>query len=173
MSNIEPTDLTTSVMDKIQRGEVKMHPRSHYLILGTFGVLAGVMLSLVAAYLMSIMTLWLRIQMASGPAYGARRNLSSLIDQFPWWALILSVLAVIALVFIAHRFGRLYKLRWAYLIAITVLIIGTVGALLSYTHLPYLINGLGPNRTTCDSTVPGDCAPGNNSGNGAHGQLHQ
>jgi len=65
-----------NVMSRIKTGKAKMHPRIYFSVLSFLSVLTILLLGVVSAYSMSVLTFWLRIQAAQGPAYGAKRNLA-------------------------------------------------------------------------------------------------
>ena len=131
MSKIE-----TTVMDKIQSGQVKMHARTYYILVTVLSVAAVAVLAVALSYLVSLAGLWLRIQTTSGRAWGAQRNLTTLVDNFPWWAVVLAVVALAGLVLIVKKLGSLYKIRLAYLVSAIVLVALLIGYGLSYTNLP-------------------------------------
>ncbi|MCK9641764.1 MAG: hypothetical protein M0R39_17815 [Prolixibacteraceae bacterium] len=139
-----------NVMAKIQAGQVKMHPKYYYLLLSTISVLAILLLGLVTSYFMSVVTLWIRIQNAAGPAYGARRNLSSLVGDFPWWALVLGILSFVAIVYIVRKVGGLYKIRLIYLAPIVIAVSLILGFAFSYSALPNTFKSHSP-HAVCDS----------------------
>lgn len=129
------------VMAKITEGQVKMRPKFYFVALSIVGILGLTLLSLVAAYSISLLSLWVRIQNAPGPAYGAKRNFTSLVDRFPWWALLLSGLTIVLIIFLAKRKGPFYKIRLSYLVGAAVIIILLAGFVLSYSQFPNIIKG--------------------------------
>jgi hypothetical protein len=143
MSNVAHAKkkIEAHVMDKINSGEVKVRPKLYFVSLTALSIIALAVISGITAYLISLLTLWLRIQNASGPAYGARRNLTSLVDKFPWWAIILTGLSVLLIAFLVKHIGNLYKIRLRYLIAAILFIAIVLGFGLSYTQFPNLISG--------------------------------
>jgi hypothetical protein len=143
-----------SVMTKIQAGQVKMHPRYYYLVLSAISIMAILLLGFVTAYFMSVITLWARIQNANGPAYGARSNLSDLAGAFPWWALVLSVLSFVFIIYFVRKVGGLYKIRLVYLVPLAVIFSLLLGFIFSYSALPNTFKSHSP-RAVCDSSA--DC----------------
>jgi len=123
-------------MAKIKNGQVKMRPRIYYILVSGLSVVIVVVLTVVLSYLISLASLWLRIQKAAGPAYGARQNLTTLVDNFPWWAAVLAVIAVALLVLIIKKIGSFYKIKLAYLALVIIIVAALVGYGLSYTQLP-------------------------------------
>lgn len=103
------SDITSTVMDQIKSGKVRMKPRSYYTLLAVVSIVAVTLAGLSIAYLSSIMFFWFRIQTADTMAWGARANLSTAIDSFPWWALIVAILlSIVAIMLVRHQ-GRTYK----------------------------------------------------------------
>lgn len=132
-----------NVMDKIHKGELHMRPKSYYVLLTVLGIISVIFLVVFATYFTSILTLWSRIQFAQGPAFGAKRNLVSLLGSFPWWSLLLGVVSLIGIIFITKRSGRLYKLRLIYSIPLAIIIIFALGFAFSYSSLPNMLNRKG------------------------------
>ncbi|MHB8136202.1 MAG: hypothetical protein ACYDH1_18490 [Anaerolineaceae bacterium] len=135
------SEIEKGVMSRIKKGEAKMKPQSYYLIVGSLGVLSVLFLSFIASYFMSIMTLWLRIQAAQGPALGAKNTLLILMGVFPWWALIIGALSLICMIIIIKRIGSFYKIRLIYLIPVIVSLFIAISFLLSYSSLPDMFSG--------------------------------
>lgn len=131
ISNIE-----TKVMAQIKSGQAKMRPRYYYALVALLSVAVVAVLALALGYLFSLASLWLRIQSASGRAYGARQNLTSLVNSFPWWAVILAILIAVGLVLLVKKLGFLYKVRLFYLVPAIIIVAALVGYGLSYTQLP-------------------------------------
>lgn len=128
------------VMSKIRKGETHMKPQSFFLLIGALGALSIAFLGSIAAYFMSIATLWLRIQASQGPAYGAKQNMISLMGTFPWWALILGALSLACIIYLIKKTGSMYKLRLIYLIPSIISLFLIVGFLLSYSSVPEMFN---------------------------------
>lgn len=145
------TEIENTVMAKIKKQEVKMKPHYYYTLLSVLGVGFVALASLVVAYSMSVVTLWLRIQDAPGPAYGAKRNLSSMISEFPWWALIIGIILLVVSIVVIRKIGILYKFRLAYLIPLIIIAVSVLGFALSYTALPDTFKSHSPRNTICDS----------------------
>jgi hypothetical protein len=124
------------VMAKITAGQVKMHPRAYYTLVTVLSVAVIAILAVALGYLISLASLWLRIQKAAGPAYGARQNLTTLVDNFPWWAVVLAVLTIVALAIVIKRVGAFYKIKLAYLVTAIIVVAAAAGYGLSYTQLP-------------------------------------
>jgi hypothetical protein len=133
--------IENQVMSKIMTGEVKMRPKVYFVSLTVLSILGLAVLSIVTAYSISLLALWMRIQTASGPAYGAQKNLTSLIDRFPLWAIILSILSIALIIYLVKRVGHLYRVKLSYLIMAILFIAVILGLGLSYSRFPNLISG--------------------------------
>jgi hypothetical protein len=130
------SDIEKKVMAKIQDGQVKMRPRLYFSLFSGLSIVAVVLFGFVSSYFVSIVSLWLRIEAAMGPARGARRNLATLIDAFPWWSLILGVVSIAAMVYFVRKVGNLYKIKMVYLIAIVITVSLIFGYMFSYSNIP-------------------------------------
>jgi hypothetical protein len=151
MNNKKPiSPIEENVMSRIKTGKVKMHPKIYYSLVSLLSVAAIMLMGVVSAYAMSVVTLWLRIQAAQGPAYGAKRNLANLVDVFPWWALLLGVISLVAIVYLIRKFRGLYKIKLTYLILIVVMIASLIGFALSYSSLPNTFNRRAPACVVCN-----------------------
>lgn len=128
--------IAKSVMAQIQTGQAKMRPRVYYSILTLVGIVSILLFSFVSTYFMSVVTLWFRVQVAQGPAYGARRNLASLIEVFPWWALLLGVISLSGAIYIIRKVGSLYKMKLIHLISLVIVASLALGFIFSYSTLP-------------------------------------
>ena len=141
------TTIEKEVMDKIQTGKVHMRPKSYFILLGSLVTIAIALLSFVSVYLVSVWTFWLRIIFNNGPAFGAKRNLASLLNTFPWWALLLCIILLICIIYLVKKTDHIYKVRLVYLTPIVIVIFVIVGFVLSYSGLPLFFDGHGSNMT--------------------------
>jgi len=141
--NTEPkiSKIEKNVMNKVKKGEIKIKPQPYYLIVGFLSALTVLLLSLIAAYFISVMTLWLRLQVAQGPAYGVRNNLYNLLGNFPWGAFIIGIFSLACMILVIKKIGSLYKIRLVYLIPSIIVLFMVIGSLLSYSALPKMFDG--------------------------------
>ncbi len=135
------------VMDQIQSGQVRMHKRTYYTWLAVLGTATVGLLAIATSYFMSIAILWLRIDAATGQAYGAKRNLASMAEAYPWWSVILGLLLIGLIIYLIRKVGSLYKIRLFVLIPLIVLMFAIFGLALSYTNLPDVMNHQDTNTT--------------------------
>ncbi len=157
------------VMDQIKSGHVRMHKRTYYTWLAVLATATVALLAIATAYFMSIAILWLRIDAATGQAYGAKRNLSSLIEAYPWWSIILGVLLIGLIIYLIRKVGNLYKVPLFVLIPLIILMFAVFGLALSYTNLPDVINHQDANPTQNKTQVKqGSQSNGPNSTNSGY-----
>jgi hypothetical protein len=130
------SSIESKVMEQIESGRVKMRPHYYYSLVTVLSVFMVAVLAIALSYLLSLTSLWLRIQTASGRAYGARQNLTSLVNNFPWWAVILALVAIAGLIILVKKIGPLYRIRLVHLIPAIIIVAAIIGYSLSYTQLP-------------------------------------
>lgn len=152
----ENNELGREVMEQIQSGEVTMKPRMYFFVLSGLSVLAVLVMSLTLSFFFSIVILWFRVESATGPAFGARRNLEALVSDFPWWALVFSGVLLCALVMFLRRYSNLYRYRWQTLVLFVILVASVIGFMLSNTNLPNFWNH-NSLQNRCQSD--GECSP--------------
>lgn len=109
MSRQATTPIGESVMNQIKSGKVHMKPRAYYILLGAISIGTIILASVSVAYFWSIMFFWARIQTADTMAWGARENLSETIASFPWWALIVSIILLVAAILLVRHQGHMYR----------------------------------------------------------------
>lgn len=114
-------DISTNVLNKIKKGEVKMRPGIYFTILSSLIMAAILAAGLALAYLSSIIFFWLRIINSSSRAYGAQRNLSEAIASFPWWTIVAFVGLVLLAIFLVHKYGTMYKHKIRYIVLLIIL----------------------------------------------------
>jgi hypothetical protein len=140
MNKKTTSSIEKNVMSQIQAGKIKMRPKIYFSIIGALSIAAAVFLGFVSMYFASVVTLWLRVQAAQGPAYGARRNLDALISAFPWWALIIGAISLSFMIYFVRKIGNLYKIRLLYIAILSAVALLLIGFLLSYGSLPNTFN---------------------------------
>lgn len=148
------------VMKRIKSGKIQVRPRSYYLSLSILGAIASLLLGFTLVYSISVASVWLRIIAAVGPAYGAKRNLATLVGTFPWWALLIGLISLVGLIYLIKKLGHMYKVRLVYLVLLIAALFIVLGFTLSYSNLPGLMNGGHRTDTVCgiddvDCTING------------------
>lgn len=129
--NQQRSSVSSAVMEQIKSGDVRMKPRAYFTLLSAVSIGAVFLAGLSMAYLWSIVMLWIRIETASTPAWGARANLATAAAEFPWWAVIVSLLLLVSAVLLVRRQGHLYRFRIATLALVLLLCTILTGAALS------------------------------------------
>ncbi|MEI6228447.1 MAG: hypothetical protein WCP11_00240 [Candidatus Saccharibacteria bacterium] len=130
------THIEEKVMSQIGGGKVHMQSRSYYIVMSIVGIAAIIGAVMSAAYFISVASLFIRLQIAQGPAYGVQRTLDSLLSDFPWLAVLLGVSSIVAVILMITKSGKMYKIRLAYLVPIVIAVILTLGFAFSYSSLP-------------------------------------
>lgn len=128
--------IENSVMQNIKKGKTYMKPKWYYSLITFLWVLLISLLGFISIYIFSIISFWMRISIAKGPAYGARQNLSTLINNFPWWITLLSIAVFAVTIYLARKHSSLYKIKLIVVIPATIVILAIAGLLLSYSDLP-------------------------------------
>lgn len=152
MREQDPSKINKSVISAIKSGKVHMRPRAYFTLLGFVSIGAVVLAGVATAYLMSIMSFWVRIQMADTMAYGARANLRESIASFPWWALVAAaILLVLAIVLVRHH-GKMYKHKVSTVAIVLIICSLILGLGLSFldvgkSHTSNRMNGRGQNQS--------------------------
>ncbi|NTW62391.1 hypothetical protein HGB25_03215 [Candidatus Saccharibacteria bacterium] len=155
-SKSKASKIEKNVMGKINKGEIKMKSQIYYLVIGVLSFISVLSLGAISAYAISIATLWVRIELAQGPAYGARSNLSNLFSVFPWWALIVGVLTLSFIVAFVKKLGSVYKVRLVYLVPAILTSLLLLGYLLSFSSLPGMFGDQHRNNNRCSGSI---CRP--------------
>ncbi|NCU38567.1 hypothetical protein EOL96_05945 [Candidatus Saccharibacteria bacterium] len=147
MSKKVKTEISESVMEQIKRGDVGMRSRRFFTILTILSVATIVSMSIATAYLVNIISFWWRIQTAETMAWGARANLRTAIEDFPWWALVLALGMLAAAVWLLKRQGILYRYK-TWMIAVAFIVISVV--------IGMVVSPLGIGDIHNSSKEPGD-----------------
>lgn len=101
--------ITDKVMAQIRKGELPMRPRAYFILVTSFVAVLSVIAGFLLAYVMSLVYFSLRILTADTMAYGARRNLTSAMADFPWLVAAVAVLMVGFAIWLVRRHSRLYR----------------------------------------------------------------
>lgn len=126
------TSINKNVLDQIKSGKVKMRPSVYFSFISLGIVLASLVFGLLIAYSSSVMFFWIKILSSGSPAYGARRNMLELLASFPWWAIIVLLVASFVLVYLVRIYGNVYRHKISsifIIIIITALISGFIMSL--------------------------------------------
>ncbi|MBI2409632.1 hypothetical protein HYV30_01145 [Candidatus Kaiserbacteria bacterium] len=132
-------DIRKNVLEKIRAGEIKMRPRSSFMLQR---ILIGISAALVlAASLLALSFAFFSVK-TSGAQYlllFGTQGLQAFLSLFPWTSLILFLLLIVALEFLVRRFTSAYRFPVLRVFG-AVLFVGLAGsALLDVTPLHYSI----------------------------------
>jgi hypothetical protein len=154
----ESLNISTAVMEKIHKGQIKMRPRS-YFILGSIFVFAGLVASsLTAIFIISLMRFMFRTH---GPM--GQFRLEQLLASFPLWVPLVAILALIIGVVLLRKFDFSYQKNFWFLIFGFVLAIIATGLVIDMTGLDNVWLQRGPMRGMMRNIAPGvNLAPGAN-----------
>lgn len=128
--------IENSVMQNIKSGKAYMKPKWYYSLFAFLWISLIGLSSIVSIYIFSIISFWIRISLAKGPAYGAKQNLSTLISNFPWGLALLNVATLALTIYLVRKHSNLYKIKLSTLIPITISVLIIAGLLISYIDLP-------------------------------------
>lgn len=145
MKTPKQSAVSSSVMEQIKQGKVTMRPRVYYFLLSALSVAAIALSGLIVSYLLGIVFFWLRIQASGSMAWGARANLSELLNSFPWWAVPLTIAIFVAMIWLVRKQGTLYRHKTSTIALALVLLSLIAGIGLSYLgdYNPISGNGRG------------------------------
>ncbi len=125
----ELKNITTSVMDQINQGRLKMRPK-FYFVLGSVLSLGGLVASIVISVFSVSLTRF--ILRARGPMSGYR--LEQILSDFPWWLPVLAILGLVGGAWFLRRYDFSYKKNF-WLIAL--------GFVVAIVLAGWLINAIG------------------------------
>jgi hypothetical protein len=98
-----------NIMDAIRRGDIRMRPRWHFVLLSTLSVLGVLIVFLALLYIASLAVFFLR---DSGvwftPTFGPR-GWFSLLRSLPWLLIFLLFIFIVVLEILVRRYAFVYK----------------------------------------------------------------
>ena len=113
---------TAAVIEQIKNGDVTMRPQWYFaalLVLSAAGTIAA---SLIVAYLMNVVFMWIRIQTADTMAWGARAKPGAVLSSFPWWTVIFAAILSVVAVWLIRKQGTLYRQKTTTILTVFLLI---------------------------------------------------
>jgi len=125
-----------SIMHDIKKGKMHIRPKRYYTLITFLWISLIGLFSIILIYTFSIISFWIRISFAKGPAYGARQNLSTLVVNFPWLLALLGIVTLALTIYLVKKHSNLYKIKLAVVAPVTILVLLIAGLLLSYSDLP-------------------------------------
>ncbi|MFZ2226787.1 MAG: hypothetical protein WA064_04375 [Candidatus Moraniibacteriota bacterium] len=146
----ESLNISTAVMDKIHKGQIKMRPRIYFIlgsILVFFGLIAS---SLTAIFLVSLMRFALRTH---GPM--GQFRLEQLISSFSLWVPLVATLALILGIMFLRQFDFSYKKNFWFLVLGFIFAIIATGLIVDMTGLDNVWLKRGPMRGMMKNIAPG------------------
>jgi len=115
----EIKNITDSVMGEIRRGKLKMRPRL-YFIIGSIFIFTSLVFSVLSSvFLVGLIRFYLR---PHGPM--GEYRFAQLLDNFPWWAVILAVLGLIIGIWLLRQYDFSYKINFK------IIVVGFVAAVI-------------------------------------------
>jgi glucan phosphoethanolaminetransferase (alkaline phosphatase superfamily) len=126
MSKQQP-QISKDVMGKIRSGDIKMKPSIYFTLLSAATIITSLVTGLIIAYLSSIAFFWLRIINSDTLALGARSKLNEALATFPWWAVILIIALLCAVVTLVRKYGTFYRHRPLTIMVIVLIISLVIG----------------------------------------------
>jgi hypothetical protein len=154
----EVENISSIVMDKIHKGQIKMRPRVYFIIGSIFVIMGLVASSVTAIFLVSLTRFMLRTH---GPM--GEYRLEQLLSSFPFWVPFVAILALILGVVFLRRFDFSYKKNFWFLILGFVLAIFFTGWIIDMAGFDDVWFRQGPMRGMMRNISPeGNLGPGHN-----------
>lgn len=134
-------DITKTVMAKIKKEQIRIKPK-WYFLLGSFAIfIALVGLVIFSIFLISLVSFSLR---SHGPMAAIRYQ--QIITSFPWWAPILTIVALLSGIFLLRKYDFSYKKNFSLIIMFVVVGILIAGILIDILGFDNLWMKKGPMR---------------------------
>jgi len=128
-------------MDRIEKGKITMRPRI-YFVLGSVLVFVGLVATvIVSVFLISLMRFVLR---AHGPM--GQYRYEALLASFPWWALILTCLGLVAGIKLLRHYDFSYKKNFLVIVIGFIAVVFAAGWFIDATGLDAIWLQKGPMR---------------------------
>lgn len=122
--NEENKDLSPDLLKKIGAGEIKMHPKSYFVLRGVLLAAAFLILFLVVLFLGSFFFFYLQFHgLIAVSAFGSA-GMAAFWAFFPWWVLITALILIVILealtrkYFITYRKPAFYTLLTFFILAV-------------------------------------------------------
>lgn len=124
------SDIEKNVMTKIKKGQVKMKPKS-YFILGSILMAIGVISAITVAILfLSVDIFSLRLH---GPFY--QKHINHMLAIFPWWSLIISLMGIISGYYLLKKYDFSYKKNAKAILIFVIICVILAAYLIDYFSL--------------------------------------
>jgi hypothetical protein len=128
------SDIEKNVMAQIEKGKVKMKPRTYFILGGVLmatGVIAAIIVSVI---FLSINIFSLRIH---GPSYGMK--LIHMLWVFPWWAFIIATIGIVSGYYLLRKYDFSYKKNYKIITIILIVCVIIAAYLIDYFSLNNLL----------------------------------
>lgn len=134
-------NISDSVMNQIHKDNIKMKPKI-YFILGSLFLFLSLVFSLIASiFLISLTDFVLRSHGSMGQI-----RLTQLISNFPWWAPLLAIFAILISIRLLKNYDISYKKNFLLISLLLVLSVFAAGFLMDYLNLDNTVFSKGPMR---------------------------
>lgn len=131
--------LEEGVMSKIKSGDLKMRPKS-YFVLGSFLTFIGLVSSIASSvFAVGLFSFILR---SNGRMFGSNR-MDYILSVFPWWLPVLAIAGILVGVFLIRKYDFTYKIGVKKGIIIMILVIVASGFLIDILGFNDLLNRRG------------------------------
>lgn len=128
----EQINITKNIMEKIEKGEVKMKPKV-YFVLGSIITLAGLIsFFVVSVFFINLILFYIR---ARGPM--AQFRIEESVNNFPWWILIIAVTGIFLGIFSLRKYDFSYSRNFPLIV---------IGFVLSIIIAAFMVDQLGLNE---------------------------
>lgn len=140
MPQIMPPSIKDKVLAAISSGQIKMHPRWHYVLKGALAILGVVMLMLGLLFLISFIMFYLHHTGAwFAPSFGFR-GAQIFLTSLPWVLILTTVVFLILLEVLVKRYAFAYRqpLLYSALALIALVTLGGVAVAQTPLHSGFL-----------------------------------
>lgn len=112
-------NITEEIMTKIQKGQLKMRPKT-YFILGSF--FSGIGLAFIISFSIFLVSL-IKFSIRSRGGMMAQYKMDQLLSNFPWWMVPVSILSLTLGIWLIRKYDFSYKIKPGMLIITFIVII--------------------------------------------------
>lgn len=134
-------DLEQDIMSKITSGQIKMKPRWYFVIGSLAGFISLISTIITSVYLTNIVFFLLR---SHGPM--GQWRLERLINNFPWWILIIAIVSMVISIKFLQKYDFAYKQNFHFIIIVLIASIIIAGLVIDTLGLNEMWARRGPMR---------------------------
>jgi hypothetical protein len=128
-------NIEKAVMEKIEKGEVKMRPKNYFLLKNIIANLLLLIISILAVLTSSYSIYKLRSEQSFGFVFLGRYGLITFIRIFPWASLILVGITMLILIQLLKGFKRRYKINSTAIGLMTICVVLVLSSILDFAGL--------------------------------------